>query len=43
MKRVIMSGLVTGMVLGTIQVAMPVHADVLEGETVAKTTVEGGE
>jgi len=43
MKRVIISGLVTGMLLGTIQVAMPAQADVLEGETVAKTTVEGGE
>ncbi|ALS02383.1 hypothetical protein ATZ33_13600 [Enterococcus silesiacus] len=42
MKRVIMSG-VTGILLGTMLVAMPAQADVLEGETVAKTTVEGGE
>lgn len=42
MKRVIMSG-VTVMVLGAVQIAMPAQADVLEGETVAKTTVEGGE
>lgn len=43
MKKVLISGLVTGMLFGTVQVAMPAHADVLKGETIAKTSIEGGE
>lgn len=43
MKKVLISGLVTGILFGTVQVAMPAHADVLKGETIAKTSIEGGE
>lgn len=43
MKKVLISGLVTGMLFGTVQVATTAHADVLEGETIAKTSIEGGE
>lgn len=43
MKRVVISGLVVSMLLGAVQIAVPAQADVLEGETVAKTSVESGE
>lgn len=43
MKKKLVSGLVMGMLFGTGQVAMPAYADVLEGETIAKTSIEGGE